>query len=169
MRWSAVGLGGAVASLIMIAATIAEFSYVPSTWNNTSHLSGRMLFLVVIFALTFAPFLYISHGTEIRFTQTANIIGYIQFAIAVCAVAFYSIVPSGRMFGDRVAGKARKYLANQTFTASYPRLTRGERAMSFTLWLLVFGCKFTESYFFLTLSFENPIRVMVSGPKIFEY
>ena len=65
------------------------------------------------------------------------------------------------MFGDRVRGKARKYLASQTFTASYPRLTRSERVISVALWFLVFGCKFVESYFFLTLSFENPIRVMV--------
>lgn len=161
MRWSAVGLGGAVSSLIMIFATIAEFSYIPKNWNNTSHLTARLLFLVVIFAVTFAPFLYISHGTTIRFTTTARLIGYIQFGIAVVATALYSVVPSGRMFGDRVRGKARKYLASQTFTASYPKLTRGERIISIALWVLVFGCKLTESYFFLTLSFENPIRVMV--------
>ena len=29
------------------------------------------------------------------------------------------------------------------------------------LWFLIFGCKFAESYFFLTLSFKNPIAVMV--------
>lgn len=161
MRWSSVGLGGAAASLIMIFATLAEWSYIPSNWNNNAHLTSRLLFLIAIFALTLGPYLYISHGTTIRFTTVARILGYAQFGIAVVAVFFYSIVPTGRMFGDRVAGKARKYLANQTFTASYPRLTRTERITSFALWILVFGCKFTESYFFLTLSFENPIRVMV--------
>lgn len=161
MRWSAVGLGGAVTSLIMIAATLAEYSYVPRTWNNTKHLTGRLIFLLVIFACTLGPFVYVSHGTSIRFTMTARIVAYVQFAIAIVATFTFAIVPSGRMFGDRVAGKARKYLANQTFTASYPRLTRHERMVSILLWVLVFGCKFTESYFFLTLSFENPIRVMV--------
>ena len=117
-------------------------------------------------------------------------------------------MPSGRMFGDRVAGKSRKYLANQTFTASYPKLqseftlflslpslflllsfaenaslissfrllfllplhlpsqlAAGPRAASILLWCLIFGCKFVESYFFLTLSFKDPIRVM-TGMKI---
>jgi 1,3-beta-glucan synthase len=32
----------------------------------------------------------------------------------------FSIMPSGRMFGDCVQGKSRKYLASQTFTTSYP-------------------------------------------------
>src|SRR5438045_618189 len=39
MSWSATALGGAVATSIMIAATIAEFSYIPTTWNNASHLT----------------------------------------------------------------------------------------------------------------------------------
>ena len=34
MTWSAVALGGAVSTLIMIFATLAEFSYIPTTWNN---------------------------------------------------------------------------------------------------------------------------------------
>ena len=161
MRWSTVGLGGAAASIIMIAATIAEYSYVPSNSNNVSHLTSRLLFLCIILGATLGPYIYIQWGTTIRFTMVARILGYIQFGVAVFAFFFYSIVPSGRIFGDRVRGKARKYLANQTFTASYPILTRTERITSIALWVLVFGCKFAESYFFLTLSFENPIRVMV--------
>jgi 1,3-beta-glucan synthase len=74
-------------------------------------------------------------------------------------------MPSGRMFGDRVRGKLRKYLASQTFTASYPALDRWNRVGSVLLWLIVFGCKFTESYFYLTRSFSYPIQVMV-GMKI---
>jgi 1,3-beta-glucan synthase len=77
----------------------------------------------------------------------------------------FSIMPSGRMFGDRVRGKSRKYLASQTFAASYPALDRWNRVGSVLLWLLVFGCKFTESYFYLTRSFSYPIQVMV-GMKI---
>src|SRR5204862_911464 len=66
-----------------------------------------------------------------------------------------------RMFGDRVAGKSRKYLASQTFTASYPELPTRRRVTSIALWIIVFGCKFTESYFFLTRVFRDPIQVMV--------
>lgn len=163
MQWSVVALGGAVASLIMLAATLAEFSYVPTTWNNTSHLMTRFGLLLIVLALTGGPTIWIAF-----FDQTSNIaliIGIVQFGIAVLAVLVFSIVPSGRLFGDRVAGKSRKYLASQTFTASYPKLETKARFASIMLWVLVFGCKLTESYFFLTLSFENPVRVMV-GMKV---
>ncbi|KAJ7628707.1 1,3-beta-glucan synthase [Roridomyces roridus] len=166
LQWSAVALGGAVATLIMIFATLVEFSYIPTTWNNTSHLTRRLLFLAVILALTCGPTFYVaivaSNGNAGTVTK---IIGMVQFFISVAATLLFAIVPSGRMFGDRVAGKSRKYLASQTFTASYPVLTGTRRFASILLWLLVFGCKFTESYFYLTLSFSRPIEVMV-GMKI---
>ncbi|KAG2079965.1 putative beta-1,3-glucan synthase [Suillus cothurnatus] len=75
------------------------------------------------------------------------------------------------MFGDSVAGKLRKYLAKfgaepfRTFTASYPVLHPKAHLGSIALWALVFGCKATESSFFLTLSFCDSIAVMV-GMKI---
>lgn len=163
MIFSMSALGGAVACLIMIVATLAEFSYIPTTWNNTSHLARRLVFLLVILAITGGPSIYIAF-----FEQSSNvslIISIVQFAIAICAVIMFSVVPSGRMFGDRVAGKNRKYLANQTFTASYPSLTRSSRIASISLWVLVFGLKYVESYFFLTLSFRDPIKVM-TGMKV---
>jgi len=74
----------------------------------------------------------------------------------------FRITSSSRMFGDRVTSKSSKYLASQTFTASYPIL---HSLGGVFLWLLVFGCKFTESYFFLTLAFRDPIQSM-AGMKI---
>lgn len=158
--FSAAALGGAMSTLIMMLATIAEFSYIPTTWNNTSHLARRMIFLSVCMAVTIAPAVYI-HGFNKEGT-IPNIVSYAHIAVAGCITALFSIVPSGRMFGDRVAGKARKYLANQTFTASYAPLQRSHRMVSILLWSLVFGCKLTESYFFLTLSFRDPLAVMVT-------
>ncbi|KIM41511.1 glycosyltransferase family 48 protein [Hebeloma cylindrosporum] len=166
MTWSAVALGGAVATIIMILATLAEFSYIPTTWNNTSHLTRRLIFLFITLGLTCGPTFYITivehNGTG---GSLALILGIVQFFISVIATVLFSIMPSGRMFGDRVAGKSRKYLASQTFTASYPALDKQNRIGSVMLWILVFGCKFTESYFFLTTSFGKPIQVMV-GMKI---
>ena len=69
------------------------------------------------------------------------------------------------MFGDCAVGKLWKYLASQTFTASYPELDWNAHMASILLWVLVFSCKSVESYFFLTLSFWEPIRVMV-GTKV---
>jgi 1,3-beta-glucan synthase len=168
LSWSVTALGGTVATVIMIAATLAEFSYIPTTWNNTSHLSRRLLFLFITLALTCGPTFYIaiaensSNGTT---SSLSLILGIVQFFISVVATLLFATMPSGRMFGDRVAGKSRKYLASQTFTASYPGLTTSARLASVSLWALVFGCKATESYFFLTLSFRDPIAVMV-GMKI---
>ncbi|KAG9047856.1 1,3-beta-D-glucan synthase [Tulasnella sp. UAMH 9824] len=162
MQWSATALGGAVATLIMMAATLAEFSFIPTTWNNTSHLARRLIFLLVTLALTAGPTVYIAlYENPKQESNLPVILGVVQFFISVVATALFSILPSGRMFGDRVAGKSRKYLASQTFTASYPVLDRKTRTASIMLWVLIFGCKLVESYFFLTLSFRDPIRVMV--------
>ena len=60
LRWSATALGGAVATVIMIAATLAEFSYIPTTWNNASHLTSRLVFLLIVLALTGGPTFYIA-------------------------------------------------------------------------------------------------------------
>jgi 1,3-beta-glucan synthase len=161
MSWSATALGGAVSTSIMIAATVAEFSYIPTTWNNASHLTTRLIFLLGILALTAGPTFYIAmvDGRPAQ-TQLPLIIAMCQFFFSVVVTVVFGIVPSGRMFGDRVAGKARKYMASQTFTASYPKLGRSERTASIMLWMLIFGCKFAESYFFLTSSFSSPIAVM---------
>ncbi|GJE95140.1 glycosyltransferase family 48 protein [Phanerochaete sordida] len=161
MTWSATALGGAVATLIMIAATVAEFSYVPTTWNNASHLTARLIFLLIVLALTAGPTVYIAmvDGRPAP-SNIPLIISIVQFFVSVVATVAFSLIPSGRMFGDRVAGRSRKYLASQTFTASYPTLTTSARTASIMLWLLVFGCKLVESYFFLTSSFSSPIAVM---------
>lgn len=159
MQFSAVALGGAISTVIMLLATLCEFSYVPTSWHNASHLTMRAVLLLIVLAITAGPTIYIA-GFD-QDSDAARIVGLVQFVVSVVATLTFSIVPSGRLFGDRVAGKSRKYLASQTFTASYPRLENRPRIASIVLWFLVFGCKLTESYFFLTLSFENPIRVMV--------
>ncbi|KIJ31383.1 glycosyltransferase family 48 protein [Sphaerobolus stellatus SS14] len=165
LTWSVTALGGAVATVIMIMATVLEFIYIPTTWSNAGHLLRRLAFLLVVLALTAGPTIYIAIAGGDSSNQLALILGIVQFFISVVATILFAIIPSGRMFGDRVAGKSRKYLASQTFTASYAPMKKSARAASICLWLLVFGCKLTESYFFLTLSFRDPIRVMV-GMKV---
>jgi len=161
MTWSATALGGAVSTAIMLAATVAEFSFLPTTWNNASHLTMRFIFLLVILALTAGPTFYIAMVDDRpNLSQVPLILGIVQFFISVVVTLVFGIIPSGRMFGDRVAGKSRKYMASQTFTASYPVMARGPRAASIIMWLLIFTCKFVESYFFLTSSFSSPIAVM---------
>ena len=161
MTWSATALGGAVSTSIMLLATLAEFFYIPTTWNNASHLTTRFVFLLVILAITAGPTIYLAKidGVPSK-TQFPLYLGMAQFCISVLVTIAFGIIPSGRMFGDRVAGKSRKYMASQTFTASYPDLPRSARMASISLWLLIFTCKFAESFFFLSSSFSSPIAVM---------
>ncbi|KAG8744009.1 1,3-beta-D-glucan synthase [Ceratobasidium sp. 414] len=162
MRWSVTALGGALSTLIMLLATLAEFIFLPLNWKNASHLTMRLTFLLVVLALTAGPTIYIIFFTSS--TTRSNvplIVAIVQFFISASATFLFSTLPSGRLFGDRVGSNSRKFMASQTFTASYPDLTKAQRSTSILLWVLIFGCKFAESYFFLTLSFRDPIRVMV--------
>jgi hypothetical protein len=92
MTWSATALGGAVATIIMIIATLFEFSYIPTTWNNTSHLMRRLIFLLVTLAITCGPTFYIaiveSHGTG---GSLSLILGIVQFFISAIATLLFSI------------------------------------------------------------------------------
>ncbi|KAK6443547.1 1,3-beta-D-glucan synthase [Oleoguttula sp. CCFEE 5521] len=157
-HWSAVALGGTLASLIMIAATICEWMYVPRRWAGAQHLRKRFFALLGVFAINVAPSVYIfginKHG------QIALILGVVQFLIALITFFFFSIMPLGGLFGSYLGGKRRQYVASQTFTASWPRLHGNDMWMSYGLWVLVFAAKLTESYFFLTLSIRDPIRIL---------
>ena len=162
MIWSATALGGAVATLIKLSTTISEFTVVPTTWHNASHLTQQFIFLLAVLALTAGPTVSIV-GIDAGWTVNSIplIIGVIQIFISAAFTTLFGFIPSGQMFGDGVSGKSRKYLASQTFRASYSPLDKGPRTASFMLWIRIFLCKFVESYFFLTLSFKNPIVVMV--------
>lgn len=144
----------------MICGTLAEASYLNATWHNYMLLVRRVIFLGIALGLSMCPAIYIfgwnPHG------NAPKIVAYVGIAFSGCVTIFLALVPSGRMFGDRVGGRSRKYLASQTFTASYPSLPWKRRSISILLWILVFGCKLTESYFFLTLSFRDPLAIMVN-------
>jgi 1,3-beta-glucan synthase len=91
-----------------------------------SHLTRRVLFLLVTLALTAGPTFYIATGIVENQPSgsgsLALILGIAQVFISTGATLLFGIMPSGRVFGDQVASKSRKYLASETFTASYPTL-----------------------------------------------
>ena len=159
-KLSASALGGAVSTFFMICGTLVEVMYIPTTWNNTNHLFGRLVFLGICMALMIAPAVYVFGFNKDG--HVGYVISVVQMAVASVLTAFFSIVPSGYLFGDRVAWRRRKYMANQTFTASYAPLPLSRRFFSILLWVLVFGCKLTESYYFLALSFKDPFGVLVT-------
>lgn len=159
--WSAVGFGGTIASLIMILATCAEWLYVPRRWAGAQHLTKRLLFLLVIFAINLGPGVYVfgiskKPGTD----NIALALGIVQFFVAVASLIFFALMPLGGLFGSYLAKNSRRYVASQTFTASWPRLKGNDRWMSWGLWLLVWGFKLAESYAFLILSLKDPLRIL---------
>jgi len=156
---SAVALGGTIACIIQIAATCIEWCYVPRKWAGAQHLTKKLLFLILAFAINVAPSVYI-FGLGNRKGTIPDILGGVQFAIALVTFIFFSVMPLGGLFGSYLTRNSRKYVASQTFTASYPRLKGNDMWMSYGLWVLVFAAKLAESYFFLTLSIKDPIRIL---------
>ncbi|TKA74208.1 1,3-beta-glucan synthase component FKS1 [Cryomyces minteri] len=157
-HWSAVALGGTLASFIMILATLAEWAYVPRKWAGAQHLTKRLFFLLGVFAINIAPSVYIFGVSQTG--KIALILGVVQFLIALVTFFFFSVMPLGGLFGSYLTKNSRRYVASQTFTASFPRLHGNDMWMSYGLWVMVFAAKLAESYFFLTLSFRDPIRIL---------
>ncbi|KHO01134.1 beta-1,3-glucan synthase catalytic subunit [Metarhizium album ARSEF 1941] len=167
---AAVSIGGAIASLIQVLATLAEWAYVPRRWAGAQHLTKRLLFLLLIFVINIAPAIKVLFmPTKLKQSGDVDvdyIIGIVNFIVAVITFLFFSVMPLGGLFGSYLTKNSRQYVASQTFTASWPRLKGNDMAMSFGLWLTVFGAKFGESYVYLTLSFRDVIRYLsIFKPK----
>ncbi|KAL8675402.1 MAG: hypothetical protein Q9168_000233 [Polycauliona sp. 1 TL-2023] len=158
-QFSAMGLGGTVASVIMIIASVAEWAYVPRRWAGAQHLTKRLFFILGVFVLNIAPSVYI-FGIKGGKGRIGEILGVVQFIIALATLFFFSIMPLGGLFGSYLKKNSRQFVASQTFTASWPRLHGNDMWMSYGLWFLVFLAKFIESYFFLTLSLKDPIAIL---------
>ncbi|KAL2890464.1 1 3-beta-glucan synthase component FKS1 [Ceratocystis lukuohia] len=172
--FSIVGLGGAFASFIQILATLCEWTYVPRRWAGAQHLTKRLLFLLLVFVLNVAPFVYIFMvATDTTSKKILKYVGIGHFVLALHTFIFFAIMPLGGLFGSYLTKNSRRYVASQTFTASWPRLKGNDLAMSYGLWLATFGAKFAESYMYLTLSFRDPIRylsimkIQCQGDKMF--
>ncbi|KJZ76191.1 1,3-beta-glucan synthase component FKS1 [Hirsutella minnesotensis 3608] len=169
MQFSVVAFGGAIAAFIQILATLAEWAYVPRRWAGAQHLTKRLMFLLLIFVLNVGPgvkVFMIPNNIAKTGVDIDLIIGIVHFVIAIVTFLFFAVMPLGGLFGSYLTKNSRRYVASQTFTASYPRLAGNDIAMSYGLWLTVFGAKFGESYVYLTLSFRDVIRYLsIFHPK----
>ncbi|KAJ4292915.1 1,3-beta-D-glucan synthase [Collariella sp. IMI 366227] len=161
---SFAAFGGAIAALIQVLATLAEWLYVPRKWAGAQHLTKRLLFVIVIFVINVAPGVYIFMPAKDQKAYLARqeekisyIISIVHIIIAIFTYIFYAVMPLGGLFGSYLTKNSRRYVASQTFTASYPRLKGSDIALSWGLWATVFGAKFGESYMYLTLSIRDPI------------
>ncbi|KAI8374880.1 1,3-beta-glucan synthase component-domain-containing protein [Blakeslea trispora] len=144
VKLSAVGLGGLVAILLMMLATLAEFKYLRLTSSKFRILSTRLILLF------FYIFKYDQKST------LALILSSCQLGVGAIISIVLAIIPSSNLFHRQ---NASEHLACKAFTASFPEMMNDDRFLSIMLWLCVFSCKFLETYFFLALSFRDALSV----------
>ncbi|KAG0366477.1 1,3-beta-D-glucan synthase [Gamsiella multidivaricata] len=157
VQFSVTALGGAIATLFMLLGVVCEFMFIPLTWSNSSMLIRRLIILIIVLAINAGPTLYICMFN--RSGSVSTIVGIAQFIVSLITTLVFAIVPSNQLFSGS-SKTTRKNLASQTFTASFPKLNRSDRALSLFLWILVFTCKLVESYFFLSRSFKDPLKAL---------
>ncbi|KAI8373336.1 1,3-beta-glucan synthase component-domain-containing protein [Blakeslea trispora] len=154
---SIVALGGVVACLLILVGSFAELAYLPASWSNSKKVMRRIIFLFILMILNAGPSFYCV--VMDRTSWISKTVSIVQLLFSVGTTLFLSIVPSSRLF-MRGSKHTREQLANERFTASFPSLKPIDRVMSVSLWICVFTCKLLESYFFLALSFKDPLQVI---------
>ena len=160
-RWATCALGGSVATLIEILATLAEWRFVPRRWAGAQHLRTRFGFLCVILAVNLAPIIWLFvYDPDTVYSHTALVVSIVFFFVAVATTVFFAVMPLGGLFTSYMKGGTRRYVSSQTFTASFAPLEKWNRLLSCGIWIVVFGAKYAESYFFLILSLRDPLRIL---------
>lgn len=160
-KWATAALGGTVACIIQLTATIAEWTFVPRQWTGAQHLSRRFWFLCVILVFNLGPIIFVFiYDKDDVYSSAALIVAAITFFIAVATVIFFSVMPLGGLFTPYMQKSTRRYISSQSFTANFAPLTGLDRWLSLLVWVTVFAAKYAESYFFLILSLRDPIRIL---------
>lgn len=158
-RWAAAALGGTVACLIQLGATLFEWMFVPRKWAGAQHLSRRFMFLLLILAINLGPVIFIFAYDPINvYSKIAHVVSVIVFFIAVATIVFFSVMPLGGLFTSYMKKLSRRFMLSQTFTANFYPLQGIDMWMSYLLWTVVLTAKFVESYVFMVLSLRDPIR-----------
>ncbi|CAI6688230.1 BAF_HP2_G0046410.mRNA.1.CDS.1 [Saccharomyces cerevisiae] len=163
VRLSVIAFGGTIACLVQILATVFEWGFVPREWPGAQHLSSRMIGLLFCLAINLGPSVYVLGFFEWDVhSKSAYIVSIVQLIIAFLTTFFFAVRPLGGLFRPYLNKdkKHRRYISSQTFTASFPKLTGRSKWFSYGLWVFVYLAKYIESYFFLTLSLRDPIRVL---------
>ncbi|CCC72055.1 hypothetical protein NCAS_0J00760 [Naumovozyma castellii] len=162
-RWATAALGGSVACLIQLIATICEWSFVPRKWAGAQHLSRRFWFLCGIFAINLGPIIFVfAYDKDTVYSTATHVVAAVMFFVAVATVIFFSIMPLGGLFTPYLKKNTRRYVASQTFTASFAPLHGIDMWMSYFVWFTVFAAKYSESYYFLILSLRDPLRILAT-------
>ncbi|KAI8143400.1 1,3-beta-glucan synthase component-domain-containing protein [Fennellomyces sp. T-0311] len=153
VKLSVIALGGLVAVLLMMAATVAEFMYLPTTSSNAKILFSRLSVLTLLAGCHVGASIYVLWIDRTSFI--ALIVSICQLAIGAIVSILLSTIPSASLFHSK---RASNHLACKTFTSNFPSMSTDDRFLSILLWVCIFGCKFLETYFFLALSFRDALE-----------
>ncbi|KAK6457483.1 1,3-beta-glucan synthase component-domain-containing protein [Scheffersomyces xylosifermentans] len=152
---SAVAFGGSLACLISIFATASELRFVPRKFPGSQPVLTRLSCTILLIAVNFLPTCYILLFTPLNATSRhGTIIATIQFVISVSTSLYLAIVPPSKLFFQN------DFNRYSVFISSFPKLRYRSQCFSYLLWICVFAAKFSESYFFLSLSLRDPIRAL---------
>lgn len=160
---SMAALGGVVATMLVMLGSFVEYMYVPMNFKKAGIVTRRMFILFFILILNAGPSVYCI-GIN-RSGTLSMVVALAQLFISLVTSIFFAIIPQSRLFiGKSKASSTdrKKTPANQTFTASFPHLKKADRLISIGLWSCVFGCKLLESYFFIALSFKDPLKAIAN-------
>ncbi|GAN10845.1 1,3-beta-glucan synthase component FKS1 [Mucor ambiguus] len=161
VKISMAALGGAVATLLVMLGSFVEYMYVPLSFQKAGILSRRLFLLFCVLILNAGPSVYC-----IKINRTGKLsmgVALLQLFVSLVTSIFFAVVPQSRLFvRKKRSEQSKKTPANQTFTASFPHLKRADRLISIGLWSCVFGCKLLESYFFIALSFKDPLKAIAN-------
>ncbi|KAI9269190.1 1,3-beta-glucan synthase component FKS1 [Phascolomyces articulosus] len=152
VKLSVIALGGLVALLLMMAATVAEFMYLPTSTSATKILFSRLTMLSILAGCHVGASIYVLWID--RTSWIALIVGACQLGIGAIVSILLATIPSANLFHRK---RAANNLACKTFTSNFPSMTSDDRFLSVLMWLCIFGCKFLETYFFLALSFKDAL------------
>ena len=160
-KWASCALAGTVACVIQLAATICEWFFVPRKWAGAQHLTRRCIFICLLLGINLAPIAWFyAYQDDTVYSKTGRIVAIVFFFVAIVTMVFFSVMPLGGLFTSYMNKSSRRYVSSQTFTASFAPLHGWNRILSYLVWIVVFGAKYAESYFFLILCSRHPIRIL---------
>lgn len=156
---SALAIAGSLVSTVNLLSLFFEYVFVPRSWPGAIPLFSRILFTFIFFFINTFPCLYIFLWTGVHDSSPLTLaIAVFQFLFSLFTVFYFSIIPLAFICGNPYKPGERKFLPSLYFTNFIYELKGRKALASFGLWGGVFLSKFTESYFFLTLSLRDPVR-----------
>ncbi|KAK6202372.1 uncharacterized protein RJT21DRAFT_102848 [Scheffersomyces amazonensis] len=157
---SVVALGGALSGILTFAAIFAEILFIPRRFPIPTHWFWRLLCTLLTILINTAPSVYIFLFLPLdSYSIHGTIIAIVQFVISIITFLYLAIREPAKLFLVQNKKDLKKSSVH-AFVSLFPNLRFRSKMFSYILWISVFAAKFSESYFFLTLSVRDPIRVL---------